>query len=941
MKAVHDKRAIINRQSLGAKIRKVAEEDGTPEQARAKVLGLLKGALDDGREEVSERFYDGATGAETNASNRYLIDQLIHVLYDFTTQRIYPLANPTAGELLAVIAVGGYGRGELAPHSDIDLLFLSSYKKIPHTEQVVEYMLYMLWDLGLKVGHATRSIDECIRLAKGDLTIRTSVLESRHVCGHEELFTTLRRRFIKEVMTGTEVTFVEEKLAERDARHLRMGDSRYVLEPNVKEGKGGLRDLHTLFWIAKYLYRVDEVGEMVKLGVLSAKEAARFAKAEDFLSTVRCHLHYIAGRAEDRLTFDLQEELGRLMGYTDHVGARAVERFMKHYFLYAKEVGDLTRIFCAALEEQHKRKPLLSLPRFGLNKRNVEGFRVRGKWLTVESDTAFADDPVNLIRLFHVAQRHQFDIHPQALRLITRNLKLIDDDLRNDAEANRLFMEILAAPDDPEFMLRRMNESGVFGRFIPDFGRVVAQMQHDMYHVYTVDEHTIFALGILHRIELGLLEDEVPFVSEVMKTVKSRRALYLALLLHDIAKGRGGSHSEIGSEIALRLGPRLRLTDEETETVSWLVRHHLLMSEIAFKRDIDDPQTVRDFVAAVQSPERLRLLLSLTVADIRAVGPNVWNGWKGALLRDLYYLSDDLMSGGLMAEGRDERAAAARKALKGELADWNAAEIEEHLARGYPSYWLAFDTETHARQARLIREADKTGAPLTIDTRVDDSRAVTEVTIYTADHAGLFRQIAGAMAGSGANIVDAKIFTLANGMAIDTFSIQDASGGAFKRTDRLARLTKRIEKVLAGRLQLGQELAAQRTQSRGARTFHVAPRVMIDNDASATHTVIEVNGKDRSGFLYDVTRALTDLNLQIASAKISTFGANAVDVFYVKDLFGLKIAHEGKLDEIKNHLIEAAKDPDAPQEVERKAPRRPARGRGARRKSKERSPAAE
>jgi [protein-PII] uridylyltransferase len=480
---------------------------------------------------------------------------------------------------------------------------------------------------------------------------------------------------------------------------------------------------------------------MVKLGVLSAKEAARFAKAENFLWTVRCHLHYIAGRAEDRLTFDLQEELGRLMGYTDHAGARGVERFMKHYFLYAKEVGDLTRIFCAALEEQHKRKPLLSLPRLGLRKRNVEGFRVRGNWVTVESDTAFADDPVNLIRLFHVAQRHHFDIHPQALRLITRNLKLIDDDLRNDAEANRLFMEILAAPDDPEFMLRRMNEAGVFGRFIPDFGRVVAQMQHDMYHVYTVDEHTIFALGILHRIELGLLDDEVPFASEVMQKVKSRRALYLALLLHDIAKGRGGSHSEIGSEIALRLGPRLRLTDEETETVSWLVRHHLLMSEIAFKRDIDDAQTVRDFVAAVQSPERLRLLLSLTVADIRAVGPNVWNGWKGALLRDLYYLSEDLMSGGLMAEGREERAAAARQALKTELSDWNAAEIEDHFARGYPAYWLAFDAQTHARQARLIREAEKSGAPLTIDTRVDDPRAITEVTIYTADHAGLFRQI--------------------------------------------------------------------------------------------------------------------------------------------------------------------------------------------------------
>ncbi len=926
LEAVHKKRTIIDAPALARRINKAAARDLAPEKARAKMLGLVKTALQRARKEVRRRFYVGATGSEVVAANCHLMDQLVRLIHDFTTKRVYPLANPTTGERVAVTAVGGYGRGELAPYSDIDLLFLLPYKKTPHNEQVIEYMLYLLWDLGLKVGHATRSVNECLRLAKADMTIRTALLEARHICGDKEIFTTFRRRFAKAVVAGTETEFVEEKLAERDARHQRMGDSRYVLEPNIKEGKGGLRDLHTLFWIAKYLYRVDAVGEMVKLGVLSAKEADRFAKAENYLWTVRCHLHYVTGRAEDRLTLDLQEELGRLMGYTDHAGARGVERFMKHYFLYAKEVGDLTRIFCAALEDQQRRRPRL-LPRFGLRKRVIEGFEVEGDRVTVTSDTAFAEDPVKLIRLFHVAQRHQLDIHPQVLRLITRNLKLIDDGLRNDPEANRLFMEILAAPDDSEFMLRRMNEAGVFGRFVPDFGRVVAQMQHDMYHAYTVDEHTIFALGTLHRIEQGLLKDEVPIASEVIHKAQSRQALYLALLIHDIAKGRGGDHSEIGAGIALKLGPRFGLTDEETETVSWLVRHHLVMSDTAFKRDVDDPQTVRDFVAIVQSPERLRLLLVLTVADIRAVGPSVWNAWKAALLSDLYYLAEDLMSGGLMAEGREERVAAAQESLRRELADWSAAAFEEHLARGHPSYWLSFDAKTHARQARLVRPAEEAGAPLTIDTRVDEHRAVTEVTIYTADFVGLFSQIAGAMAMCGANIVDAKVFTLANSMALDIFWIQDAEGGPFHEPEDLERLTSRIERFLSGRLRPGRDLPAGRPFPSRARAFYVAPRVLIDNDASATYTVIEVNGRDRPGFLYDVTRALTALNLQIWSAKISTYGARAVDVFYVKDLFGLKVTHESKLVQVRERLLEAVKDPYAPAPSEKLPPVRPPRRR--------------
>jgi [protein-PII] uridylyltransferase len=899
---IQRQREIVDRRALAAALAALAED--AAELARGRVVEVLKDALRRGRAEVQKRFDEGAGGGETVRALSFLMDQLIRTLHDFVEAHVYPVANPTAGEHMAVVAVGGYGRGELAPYSDIDLLFLLPYKATPHTEQVVEYMLYALWDLGLKVGQSTRSIDETLRQALADLTIRTAVLEARYIWGDQQLFFDLKRRFEAEIIKRTAAEYVQAKLAERDERHARMGDSRYVVEPNVKEGKGGLRDLHTLFWIAKYIYRVDDVEKLVEQGVLSAKEAHRFARAANFLWKVRCHLHFLTERAEDRLTFDRQSEVGRRMRYTDRAGARGVERFMKHYFLVAKDVGDLTRIFCAQLEAEQERRPRFAWKPWGPRKRSIDGFAVDAGRLDVAGDSAFRDDPLNLLRLFHVAQQHDLDIHPRALRLITQSLKLIDAKLRADPEANRLFMEMMTSRKAPEITLRRMNEAGVFGRFVPDFGRVVAQMQYDMYHIYTVDEHTLFAIGIVHKIETGELEDELPLASSIVHTIDSRRALYVAVLLHDIAKGRGGDHSELGAQVGERLGPRLGLTAEETETVAWLVRFHLLMSNTAFKRDIDDPQTIRDFAERVQSPERLKLLLILTAADIRAVGPKVWNGWKATLLRELYHRTVEEMSGGLVADSRDQRIAAAQQAVKALLSDFTAAEIDSFTAKGYPSYWLSFDPETQARHARLMREAERSKAPLTVDTRVDPRRAVTEVTLYTADHAGLFSRVAGALALAGANIVDAKILTLSNGMALDTFWVQDQSGGAFDRPDKLAKLAVLFENVLSGRLKPHLELRKPGAIPSRTRVFTVPPRVLIDNKASLTHTVIEVNGRDRPGLLFEVTRAITGLNLQISSAKISTYGEKVVDVFYVKDLFGHKVDHDRKLKEIREHLVD-------------------------------------
>ncbi len=913
---IPDRRAIVRRRALEEALAALVEDmPAGGEPPRTAILALLREALTKGRAEIRCRFEEPGPlrndGPAVLIATSYLMDQIIRVLFDFADQHAYPAANPSTAERLGVVATGGYGRGELAPLSDIDLLFLRPYKQTPRGEQIVEFMLYLLWDLGLKVGHATRTVDESLRYAERDQTIRTALLEARYLWGDRELFDELTRGFAQKFYVGDGHDFVEAKLEERDQRHHRMGDSRYVVEPNVKEGKGGLRDLHLLFWIAKYLYRVSEPGELVAKGVLTRGEARHFERAERFFATVRCHIHYLTGRADDRLSFDLQREIAVRLGYQDRPGSRGVERFTKHYYLHAKTVGDLTRIFVAALEDSRRRKPKLAALWQTLRPRQLEGFRLDGERLAVASSDAFTKDPVAILRLFHVAQENGLDIHPATLRLITQSIRLIDR-LRNDPEANRLFMAMMTSRHDPETTLRRLNEAGVFGRFIPDFGRVVAQTQHDMYHTYTVDEHTIRAIGILSRIESGALKEDHPLSADMVHKILSRPVLYLAVLLHDIAKGRGGDHSVLGADVAMQLGPRLGLSAAETETVAWLVRHHLAMSATAFQRDLMDPKTIDTFAALVQSPERLRLLLVLTVCDIRAVGPNVWNNWKAALLRQLYGATEQVLSGGTLAGGRAERIKHIQADVAGRLVGWSDADKEAHFARGYSPYWLSFPPETLARQAELVRSAERDKQPLAFEHRVDIERSVTEITIYTLDTHGLFARLAGAMAISGANIVDAKIFTLANGMALDAFWIQDLEGKPFEGPQRLARLAARVELALSNRLDIQRELDGQRASwPKRDRVFTVEPRVLIDNNASDTFTVIEVNGRDRPGFLHVVTRALTRLNLQIASAHVTTYGERAVDVFYVKDLFGLKVVNQEKLKQIATTVEASIQDFDA------------------------------
>ena len=904
--------ALFDERALVAELAKLAyEHAGSEQELRLAVAQRLKIVLAAGRMQAEQLLLKDRQGRRCAERLCFMMDEIIRVLFDVVIAHLYPSENPTEAEGMAVVATGGYGRGLLAPGSDIDLLFLLPYKQTAWGESVAEAILYCLWDLGLKIGHATRSIDECIRQAKADMTIRTAVLESRFLLGDKKLFDEMMTRFDKSVIRGTGPEFVAAKLNEREERHRRAGQSRYLVEPNVKDGKGGLRDLHTLFWIAKYVYRVHDVEDLIEHGVFDEDELKLFRRCEDFQWSVRCNLHFLTGRAEERLSFDIQREIAVRLGYTEHPGLKDVERFMKHYFLIAKDVGDLTAILCAELEDlQTKPAPVLSRMMAKLRPRGrrplpeTEDFVEDNNRLTIVGKDVFTRDPVNLVRMFQLAQKHNLVLHPDAMRLASKSLKLIDQKMRQDPEANRLFLEILTS-HDAEIILRRMNETGVLGRFVRAFGRVVAMMQFNMYHHYTVDEHLLRCIGVLAEIERGSNEEYI-LANDLMRKIlpEHRTLLYVALFLHDIAKGRIEDHSIAGARIARAFCPQLGLSPADTDTVAWLIEQHLTMSSVAQSRDLSDRKTIENFAAVVQSLERMKLLTILTTADIRAVGPGVWNGWKAQLLRTLYYETEPVLTGGFSEVNRAQRVAMAQAELKAELGDWPAERIDAYIARHYPAYWLKVDLPHRAEHARFMHRAEAAGKTIAITFALDVTRGVTEVTIIAPDHPWLLSTLAGACAATGANIVDAQIFTTTDGRALDTIAVSREFEQDDDETRRGARIADAIEKALTGSLKLP-DVVPRRLASKGRiKAFTIEPEVTINNQWSNRYTVIEVTGLDRPGLLYELTATLSKLSLNITSAHVATFGERMVDVFYVTDLLGAKIASPMREIAIKRALLQ-------------------------------------
>ncbi len=832
----------------------------------------------------------------------WLTDQVVKTVLHVATTRLHRLPNPTEGERLSLIAVGGYGRGEMAPQSDVDLLFLTPYKITPWAESVIESMLYMLWDLKLKVGHASRTVKDCIRLAREDYTIRTSLVEYRHLDGDPALAKELGAKLWSELFKSTASDFIEAKLAERAERHRKQGGQRYVVEPNVKEGKGGLRDLQSLFWIAKYVNGVKDAAELVDLKVFSPEEFKTFVAAEDFLWAVRCHLHLIAGRATDQLTFDLQVEVAVAMGYTDHGGRRGVEHFMQDYFRYATHVGELTRIFLTALEANHtKAEPMLArlLKR---RKKAKPPYAIKQNRITVADQKAFFKDRLNMLRIFEEALRTGTLLHPDAMRLIAANLDLIDEDMRNNKEARRLFLGLLLKHGNPERALRRMNELGVLSAFIPEFAPIVAMMQFNMYHHYTVDEHTIQVVSNLAQIERKELIEELPVASGILERGVNRKVLYVALLLHDIGKGRPEDHSILGAQIARKVAPRLGLNKKECETVEWLIRYHLLMSDVAQKRDISEPRTVRGFAKAVKSVERLDLLTVLTVCDIRGVGPDTWNNWKAVLIRNLYKATKSALETGLEDINRESREAEAKRALRAALTDWSKKDLKTEVSRHYGPYWQGLPLSAQVVIARLLQ--DISDDEIRIDLMLDEDRDATRACFAMVDHPGLFSRMTGALALVGANIVDARTYTSKDGYATAVFWVQDNDGNPYEKA-RLPRLRQMIERTLRGEVVAREALKDKDKIKKRERAFRVPTNISFDNEGSDIYTIIEVDTRDRPGLLYDLTRTLANNSVYIASAVIATYGEQVVDTFYVKDIVGLKFHSDAKRAALERKLREA------------------------------------
>jgi [protein-PII] uridylyltransferase len=873
--------SVVDSRKLRVQLHAAALDNASnPLAQRERALDLIHAALFRGRMIALERLEEGADGLETAQLLSAVMDECLAALHEFTIQHIFRAHNPTEAERMAVLAVGGYGRNVLAPSSDVDLLFVRNARQTAWAESVIEYMLYALWDMGLKVGHAFRTIDECIRLSREDVTIRTAILDKRFLFGDRALYDKLSERFQKEVVAGRAAEFVAAKLAERDARHAKEGDSRYRVEPNVKDGKGGLRDLQTLYWIAKYVHGGDNLSGVLDNSAFSQQDKAAFLREARFLWTVRCHLHFLTGRPEERLSFDLQPEMAARLGYSDRRNATSVERFMKRYFLAAKEVGSLTRILCAKLETEQKKKPggrRLLAPRPPASLQNEEGFAIDGGRLSVTAPDVFARDPRRLIRLFWLASERDLDIHPEAMSAARRSLSMFSRSLRHDPEAQAMFLDIVTFRHPRPKVLGLMNEAGVLGRFLPEFGGIVGRTQFNMYHHFTVDEHTLMAVETVNAIEQGQYKDSHPLATQLFSRIKNRRALYLAMLLHDTGKGRGDQQIE-GAKQARAAALRLGLPEDEAELVAWLVGNHLEMSDTAQRRDISDPATISGFAAKVGNLERLRLLLILTVADIRAVGPGVWNGWKGQLLRDLYFATEAALRGGRTDETSvrlqlAERAEEARRALLARI-----PQPPQELLAVEDAYWIQFGAESHARHAAKLANREA----VVVAAHVDPTRSVTEVLVSAPDRAGLFVDLCGALAANGANVAAAHLYTSGDSRVLDVFDVQDAKGAPLgaDHAHTLERTLADLRKAALGGDDVRRPGKAP-APTRRLSAFIVSPSVRIERPASSKHAILEVSGRDRLGVLYDIARVLAEAGLSIRSAHVGSYGERVHDVFYV------------------------------------------------------------
>jgi [protein-PII] uridylyltransferase len=871
------------------------------DQFRGGLLETAKRFLAHHREQCQALHKQGASGAEVVACVTTMTDALIQNLFRCLVADVDFGRNPCS----AIIALGGYGRRELNPLSDVDLMFFCGDLNRDQAEKIAERMLYLLWDLGLDVGYSVRTARDCLNLASQDITIRTALLDARLIAGDEDLYAEFERQVFQQVIGRSTQVFLREKYEEHQTRVTKFGSTVYVLEPNIKEGEGGLRDLHTALWMARVKYKAAGLRDLVKKSVLSEREMEEFQAALSYLWRIRNELHYLSKRKNDQLHFDQQEAIAQFLGYRDKRNAQAVEQFMQDYYAQAIRTEHLS----TSLINRSWQPSEVSSRIFGYLSRRPAGqdfFIYQGELKTARKGL-FEERPEALMEAFLTAKRQGVHLSTDLKGQIRDHLHLVNDAFRRSRTISEMFMEILRTPGGIYDILEDMHHLRFLNRYIPEFQRIYCKVQHDAYHVYTVDTHTLFAIGEIEKLWLGAYAEQKPLLTQLANDIEKRGLLVLSIMFHDIGKGEGKDHSNKGADMIPKISRRLNLNREDSQRLEFLVRHHLDMAHISQRRDLHDDRLIRDFSQTMGMTENLKMLYLLTFADIKAVGPDVWTEWKGFLLQELYEKTyEALERGNFMRDIRSERVRNRKRKVVAELADeFGEKAVKDHLRTMGMRYLLSHRSWEIAAHVRVeLQRGEKT---LALEVNHDLEREYTSLTISTLDVPGLFSMITGVLAANGVNILGAQIYTRNNGAALDLLHVNQPRGGIIDNPAKWTRVRDELSAVIEGRVQLA-DLIKRRSKSTyltEKKLPRYPNRVEFDNEISAEHTVIDIFAHDKVGLLYYVSRTLADLGLYIHVAKISTKVDQVTDTFYVQDIFGQKVRDEAKLEEVRRRLLEA------------------------------------
>jgi [protein-PII] uridylyltransferase len=858
-----------------------------------------------GRELLLERHREGAGGLEVVSAYSTMMDHLIRHLFGQVSDdfiRRYPSEN----QRCAVVAQGGYGRGELNPYSDIDLLFLYSWKVSPYVEAVTERLLYTLWDAGLQVGHATRTVKESIALSASDMKVKTALLDARYLCGNYDLYQEFEKAVESRLIKKRVNRFVQEKLTENRLRHESYGGSVYLLEPDVKDGEGGLRDIHTARWIGRVKAGAKELDSLALKAIVSADDVAKLKTSQDFLLRVRNELHFSTGKHQDQLTFEEQEKVSHALGFEGEGTLKAVEIFMRNYYLHASQISRLTSLIIHRITEGSR--PLFR-GHYSFARTVREGVRISQGQLSITKPIILKSEPGNLIEVFADMQQQRCELSQETRELLREYTGLIDDRFRRSAAANIPFFKILKWKERVYETLLEMHRCGILGAFIPEFGRLLCMVLHDAYHIYTVDQHSLKLIQEIEKLKAGEYKDGSPLLTQLARDADKIELLYLGLMFHDIGKGFGGGHSEIGAGLARPIARRMRLNADDGALVEFLVRHHLLMTHIAFRRDLEDEKTIFDFAKTMGNVNNLKMLYLLTFADVKAVGPDVWNPWKASLLGELYVKTLNLLEEVEKGEFQREDVRAVLRRIQGrlrrELAKNHPVDRVDEFMEAMPErYFLSTPENDVPAHFELMEKFTGKGAVTAVEHFPE--RDCSSVVVCTQDRHGLFASITGTFTALNLDILSARIFTSSDGRILDVFRVSHRGQSELVMAEqKWAKFRSTLDQVLEGRSDVARLVQnSQRSTFLQRHVPKVTTVIQVDNEASDNFTILEVFTEDRIGVLFTIAYALHQLGLSIHVAKIATNVDQVADIFYVTDETGKKIEDLAWLEEIRLSLHE-------------------------------------